>query len=312
LEVEGSILPAPIASSFELFNVQRQAMGLFDALRGLRWPTRRRALGALPGTHRSRLRGSAPELSEYRLYRQGDDPRQLDWKLLARSDRAYIRLAEDRSLLATWFVVDASASMAFPEGQNAKWKLAVEVTLGLASVALSAGDPVGLLVAHPAAPPRAPARSRRGTLSAMASMLDTIAPSGNVPLAPLLADARPGMRIVIVSDFLGDEQAIRTSASALLAAHCDVHAVHVVAREELEPSRQAIRAIDPENESIVRPLDEIMWARYAANFGAWRQRVAAGWRHAGATWTMVTTGEDPAMAVRRVIGVSSGGALVEA
>ena len=287
-------------------------MSFFDSLRGITWPTRRRALGALPGTHRSRLRGSAPELSEYRLYRQGDDPRQLDWKLLARSDRAYIRLAEDRSLLATWFVVDASASMAFPDDTNGKWKLAVDVTLGLASIALSAGDPVGLLIAHHAAPPRSPARSRRGTLSEMATTLGTIAPDGNVPVAPLLADARPGVRIVVVSDFLGDEPAIRSSASALLAAHCDVHAIHIAAREELEAPRQAMRAIDPEDASIVRPLDDTLWTRYMANFADWRQRVAAGWRHAGATWTMVTTDEDPAMAVRRVIGASSGATAVEA
>ena len=72
---------------------------LLEAVRGLTWPARRRAGGALPGVHVSRLRGAAPELSEYRLYRQGDDPRRLDWKLLARSDRAYIRLAEDRAIL---------------------------------------------------------------------------------------------------------------------------------------------------------------------------------------------------------------------
>jgi uncharacterized protein (DUF58 family) len=287
-------------------------MSLFDSLRGLSWPTRRRALGALPGTHRSRLRGTAPELSEYRLYRQGDDPRQLDWKLLARSDRAYIRLAEDRSLLATWFVVDASASMAFPGETLGKWRLAVDIALGLASVALGAGDPVGLLVAHPAAPPRAPARSRRGTLAEMAKTLNAIHPSGTAPLAGLLADARPGIRIVVISDFLGDEQAARTSAGALLAANCDVLGVHVVAQEELEPPRQAMRAIDPEDASIVRPLDDVMRARYAANFADWRQRIAASWRHAGATWTTVTTAEEPAMAVRRVIGASSGGVVVEA
>lgn len=287
-------------------------MSLFDSLRGLSWPTRRRALGALPGTHRSRLRGNAPELSEYRLYRQGDDPRQLDWKLLARSDRAYIRLAEDRSLLATWFVIDASASMAFPEETHAKWRMAADMALGLASVALGAGDPVGLLVAHPAAPPRSPARSRRGTLSEMATTLNSIQPSGNAPLATLLADARPGIRIVVISDFLGDEPAARTSAGALLAANCDVHGVHIVAQEELEPSRQAIRAIDPEDASIVRPLDDMMRPRYAANFAGWRERIAASWRHAGATWTMVNTTEDPAMAVRRVISASSGGVVAEA
>ena len=282
---------------------------LFDSLRGLSWPSRRRALGSLPGTHRSRLRGTAPELSEYRLYRQGDDPRQLDWKLLARSDRAYIRLAEDRSLLATWFVVDASASMAFPAETRAKWKLATDLTLGLASVALAAGDPVGLIVAHQAAP-RSPARSRRGTLGGMASTLSGIEPSGGAPLAPLLTDARPGVRIVVVSDFLGDEEATRTSAGALLAAHSDVHAVHIVAREELDPLPQPIRALDPEDASIVRPFDAAMRSRYVANFADWRQRVAASWRHAGATWTTVTTDEDPAMAVRRVIGASSGGAVV--
>ena len=284
------------------------ASTLFDSLRGLSWPSRRRALGALPGTHRSRLRGSAPELSEYRLYRQGDDPRQLDWKLLARSDRAYIRLAEDRSLLATWFVLDASASMAFPDDSRAKWKLATDVTLGLASVALAAGDPVGMIVAHAGAP-RSPARSRRGTLGEMATTLSGIDPSGGTPLASLLTDARPGVRVVIVSDFLGDEEATRTSAGALLAAHCDVHALHIVAREELDPSPQPIRALDPENTSIVRPFDAAMRSRYVANFAEWRQRVAASWRHAGATWTTVTTDEDPAMAVRRVIGASSGGAV---
>jgi uncharacterized protein (DUF58 family) len=283
---------------------------LFDSLRGLSWPTRRRALGTLPGSHRSRLRGAAPELSEYRLYRQGDDPRQLDWKLLARSDRAYIRLAEDRSLLATWFVVDASASMAFPEDSKAKWKLAVDITLGLASVALGAGDPVGLLVAHRAAPPRTPARSRRGTLAEMSATLSRIEPDGGAFLAPLLTDARPGIRVVIVSDFLGDEEPTRISASALLAAHCDVHAVHVLAREELEPSPQAIRATDPENASITRPFDSAMQSRYLANFADWRQRVAAQWRHGGATWTAVRTDEDPALGIRRVIGASSGDAAV--
>jgi uncharacterized protein (DUF58 family) len=287
-------------------------MTLFDSLRGLSWPTRRRSLGALPGTHRSRLRGAAPELSEYRLYRQGDDPRQLDWKLLARSDRAYIRLAEDRSLLATWFVLDASASMAFPERTKAKWQRAVDIALGLASVALGAGDPVGLLVAHPTPPPRTGVRSRRGTLREMADMLGAIEPSGSVPLAPLLADARPGVRVVIISDFLGDEEQLRTAASALLAARCDVHAVHVVAREELVPEPRAMRAVDPEDTTIVRPLDETLRMRYVANFDDWRARAAAAWRHVGATWTPVTTDEDPALAVRRVIAASSGGTVTAA
>jgi hypothetical protein len=146
----------------------------------------------------------------------------------------------------------------------------------------------------------------------MSATLATIRPAGSVELAPLLADARPGVRVVVISDFLGDEERTRTAASALLAARCDVHAVHVVAREELEPSHQAIRATDPENPAVVRPLDETMRSRYLANFADWRTGVAAAWRRAGATWTAVTTDEDPALSVRRVIGASSGDVVVEA
>lgn len=284
---------------------------LFDSLRGLTWPARRRALGALPGTHRSRLRGTAPELSEYRLYRQGDDPRQLDWKLLARSDRAYIRLAEDRSLLATWFVVDASASMAWPEATLAKWRTAVSITLGLASVALGAGDPVGLVVAHPSKA-RLAARSRRGTLREMGTTLESLSPTGATPLASLLADARPGVRVVIVSDFLGDEEETRSSGRALMAGHCELHAVHVVAAEELDPAPRAIRAVDPEAATIVRPFDESMRPAYLTRFAEWRRDTVAAWRHAGATWTTVSTADDPALAVRRVISASSGASAVEA
>jgi uncharacterized protein (DUF58 family) len=250
-------------------------------------------------------------LSEYRLYRQGDDPRQLDWKLLARSDRAYVRLAEDRSLLATWFVVDASASMGWPEDTHAKWKLAVSVTLGLASVALGAGDPVGLLVAHPSPPPRQPARSRRGTLRELAATMEAIQPTGSAWLAGLLADARPGIRVVIVSDFLGDEEALRTAARAL-SPRCDVHAVHVVAREELDPPVRAIRAVDPEDAAVTRPFDNSLHAAYVERFRAWEDVTAAAWRQAGASWTTVSTGDDPALAVRRVISASVGGLTVGA
>lgn len=88
---------------------------LLDAVRGVRWPARRPVPQGAPGAHHARSRGVAPEFAEYRPYRQGDDPKRLDWKLLARSDRAFVRLAPDHSVLGTTVVVDASASMDFAE-----------------------------------------------------------------------------------------------------------------------------------------------------------------------------------------------------
>src|SRR6476469_9104652 len=102
---------------------------LLDAVRGVRWPTRRSATGSTIGAHRSRLRGSSSEFSEFRPYRQGDDPRRVDWRLLARSDRAYVRLTTDRATFRTSMIVDASASMAFPQPELTKWVRAREIAV---------------------------------------------------------------------------------------------------------------------------------------------------------------------------------------
>src|SRR5665213_1522551 len=83
---------------------------LLDAVRGLRWRARRASRIAVPGIHPSRVRGTSAEFTEYRPYRQGDDLRRIDWKLFARSDRAYVRISEERAVTPTYIVVDASTS----------------------------------------------------------------------------------------------------------------------------------------------------------------------------------------------------------
>src|SRR5919109_5064357 len=116
---------------------------LLDALRGVTWPARRTARASTSGTHRSRLRGVSPEFTEYRPYRQGDDPRRLDWRLLARTDRAYLRITSDRATLSTFILVDASASMAFPQKSLGKWEHARRLAIGLAERAPGVCAPPG-------------------------------------------------------------------------------------------------------------------------------------------------------------------------
>jgi uncharacterized protein (DUF58 family) len=66
------------------------------------------------GIHAGRERGAGVEFSEYRAYAPGDEWRRVDWKLLARADRYYVREAERDSHVAVWLVLDATASMAEP------------------------------------------------------------------------------------------------------------------------------------------------------------------------------------------------------
>lgn len=274
---------------------------LLDALRALRWPARRAVSGALPGAHRSRQRGSAPELSEYRLYRQGDDPRRLDWKLLARSDRAYVRLADDHSVLPTLFLVDSSASMAFPTASNAKWEQACALAVGLAAVAHSGGDPVGLIAPTERGMVVLPPRSRRDAVHEMARALESVTPAGTIALAPSLAAMRRGARVVLVTDFLGDAEALQRGAREHAAAGGEIFAVHVVAREELDPPTRAVLAVDPEEPSIARPLGSEGHDAYRARFAAWREELARQWRLTGASYALVSTDENAAVATRRIV-----------
>jgi len=281
---------------------------LLDAVRGVKWPTLRPVAGAMPGAHQSRLRGAAPELSEYRAYRQGDESRRIDWRLLARSDRAYIRLADDRSIVPTIIVVDATASMAFPRESLAKWRMACDVAIGLAAVAHAARDPVGLIITGGQGVRHLPPRTRRGIVGELARALDTTSPEGSARIAGALVGTRSRSRIAIVSDFLGDAEDVRRRAGEIAAAGGEVHAIHIVANDELDPPVRAVLAVDPEDDSIARPFVGDARAAYLTAFADWRAALAAAWRGDGLTYTEAITSAAPSRAVRHVAGAGVGAA----
>jgi uncharacterized protein (DUF58 family) len=275
---------------------------MLDALRGIAWPARRRARSAVSGTHRSPLRGISPEFTEYRSYRQGDDPRRLDWKLLARTDRASVRVTNDRSTLGTVIAVDTTASMAFPPDTLGKWVQACRVAVGLAAVALAAGDPVGLIVPLEAGVRTLMPRARRSVVAEAARLLGGVQPAGSQPIAPALTLARRSFRLVIISDFLGDAGELLAAARQRLSAGGEVYAVHVVAREELDPAEGAMLATDPESPEIRRSLAGPTREEYQLSFSRWREELARAWRAPGAVYTEVVTDEVAEQAVRRVVG----------
>jgi uncharacterized protein (DUF58 family) len=273
---------------------------LLDAVRGVRWPAARRVAGATLGAHPSKLRGNSSEFSEFRPYRQGDDPRRVDWRLLARSDRAYVRLTTDRATLRTTILVDASASMAFPLPTLEKWVRAREVAVGLAAVAHADSDPVGLTIAAENPITIAP-RARRSVIVEMIRALDGTLPKGTTALAPLVALAR-APRIVVVTDLLGDLDELMSAAKLRIAAGGEVIVVHLVAPEELDPPHEALMAVDPERAGMRRTLDGSARSEYTRAFTTWLDDTATAFRSARVRYFRAATDEPAARIVRRVAG----------
>jgi uncharacterized protein (DUF58 family) len=247
------------------------------------------------------MRGTAPELAEYKLYRQGDEAKRIDWKLLARSDRAYIRLAPERATLATTLLVDSSASMAFPADSYSKWNHARRIAVGLAAVAHAGGDPVGMII--PAEPSNRylPPRTRRGVVAEIAQLLELVVPSGSRSLASLVGVAYATPRLAIISDFLDDDEGLLRSVRAHIASGGEVHLVHVVAEEELNPPHRALVATDPENPAVRRTFAEPVRAEYQRAFAEWREQLARSALQAGAFYTVASSGEPADRAVRRIV-----------
>ena len=277
---------------------------LLDAVRGVRWPARRRAAGTTIGAHRSRLRGSSSEFSEFRPYRQGDDPRRMDWRLLARSDRAYVRLTTDRATMRTEIILDASASMAFPPVTMDRWRRASEVSIALAAVAHAEGDPVGLAIA--ADPPtRIPPRSRRSVIAQMIRAVDDTEPAGASSLARLLASSR-APRVAVITDLLGDAEALLDECRLAIAAGREVVLLHLLTAEELDPPAEAQLAVDPEDPLLRRSLDAEGRAAYHSALDAWLRRTQDEFRHAGVQYVRALASESAERIVRRVASEAQG------
>ena len=276
---------------------------LLDAVRGVRWPAARRVGGATLGAHPSRNSGNSSEFSEFRRYRQGDDPRRVDWRLLARSDRAYVRLTTDRATFRTSMIIDASASMAFPLPTLDKWRLARELAVGLGAVAHSEADPVGLAIAGAHQPVLVP-RARRSVLLEMMRALDATSPSGSTPLAPLVANARAS-RIVVITDLLGDAADVLSAAALRVASGDEVIFVHLIAIDELRPPSGALLAVDPEVPAMRRILDGDLRARYHDAFTRWMDETATAVRGVGIRYVQALTDEPAPHLVRRIAGESA-------
>lgn len=104
--------------------------------------------GFMSGSNKSQTVGSGQEFSQYRSYEPGDDLRQLDWKMYARSERYYIKQAEIETNITVKFIIDASESMAYEENNITKLQYTKVLTAALAYLARKQSDTFGLFTVN--------------------------------------------------------------------------------------------------------------------------------------------------------------------
>lgn len=194
--------------------------------------------GFWKGLHKSPYHGFSVEFSEYRPYTKGDDPRFIDWKVVARSDRVFIKKFEDETNLRCTLLVDQSQSMGYGSGGHSKAAYAATLAATLAYFLMGQGDAVGLATFDEKPDQAIPARNRPGHLRRLMMRLEQ-APRGRGTdlIAPLKAISelitRRGV-FVLISDLLAPIEQLETHLGYLAAAGHDLVIFHTLDRAELE------------------------------------------------------------------------------
>lgn len=108
--------------------------------------TRRLVNDLFSGEYHSIFRGRGMEFDEVREYQVGDDVRQIDWNVTARTGTPFIKKFTEERELAVMFLIDASGSQHFGSGRVLKSELAAELTALLSLAAIKNNDKVGMII----------------------------------------------------------------------------------------------------------------------------------------------------------------------
>jgi uncharacterized protein (DUF58 family) len=200
--------------------------------------------GFMSGIHRSPYFGFSVEFSEYRQYTPGDDPKYLDWKLFARSDRYYLKRYEDETNLRCYLLVDTSRSMAYSSIGYTKSDYARTAAATIAYFLATQRDAVGLLTFEDRVVDYLPPRYRPGHLRHVMAMLQR-EPEGRAtdlvaPLKQIATTVRKRGLVVMISDLLAPIDVLGVNLGYLRSQGHDVVLLRV-----LDPAEQSFEFTAP-------------------------------------------------------------------
>jgi uncharacterized protein (DUF58 family) len=239
--------------------------------------------GFLAGLHRSPFRGFSVEFAEHRPYQPGDELRYLDWKMLARSDRLYVKQYEEETNLRSMVVLDVSASMDWVGGSDRLTKLeyAKRLAAAIALVLLRQRDATGLIGFDDEVRAMIPARARARHWWVLAAAVENLAAGGGTAAEAALRRVtdlllRRGL-VVFVSDLLMDRDLALLALQYLRHRGHQVVVFHVMdpAEMDLDGPPEA-RFEDPESGAAVVARPRELRAAYGTTV---RQTIHA-WRAA--------------------------------
>ena len=208
------------------------------AIAGLMFRARRVVEGTISGLHKSPFHGFNVEFAEYREYAPGDDLRRLDWRVLGRTDRFYIKQYEEESNLRATIVMDASASMRYGNGPLTKFEYGATLAASLATLLIGQQDPVGLALFDRQERELLSPAATQSQLALIIGYLEQAKPDRETDLGAVLKSLGDQMKkrglIIIISDLLTDLATFFDGLARLQHRGNEILVLQVLDPDELE------------------------------------------------------------------------------
>jgi len=194
--------------------------------------------GYMAGEHRSPYRGFAIEFAQHREYTQGDDVRHLDWKVLGRTDRYYIKQYEQETNYVANILLDGSESMKYGSGKLTKFQYGKAMAACLAYLVLHQRDATALGLFDVTVRDYAPRSDNLGTIHNLMARLAAFDPKEQTSIAAVLHEMARQVRrkgiVVLISDFFDDEARILEGIQHLRFGGSEVVVFHLMDPWELD------------------------------------------------------------------------------
>lgn len=194
--------------------------------------------GYMAGEHKSPFHGFSIEFTQHREYVPGDDIRHLDWKVLGRTDRYYLKQYEQETNYVAHILLDGSESMQYGSGKLSKFDYGRQMAACLAYLILHQRDAVSVGIFDQRLQVHVPRTGNLGQIHAIMNTLAAFKPTQPTGIGPVLHQLAGQVKrrgiIIIISDLFDDEDEIIRGIQHLRFGGSEVIVMHVMDPFELE------------------------------------------------------------------------------
>ena len=240
--------------------------------------------GFLTGKHRSPYHGFSVEYLDHRSYTPGDEMRMLDWKVVARTDKYYVKLYEDETNLRATILLDCSQSMDFGKGGTAsdqgmsKLQWGCYLAAALSYLLIRQNDSVGLMLFDTKVRSYIPSKAHPRQFRRILDVLDDIEPGGETSVGTVLHEAAERIKrrglVIIISDLIDDEASVASGLQHFRHNNHEVIVFHTLDDAELNfPFERITRFQDMEGSGRVVVNPKSLRKKYLERMQSFTQQL---------------------------------------